>query len=372
MDVIEITKKLISFPSITPAKQDVFEFIKSLLEPIGFKTYELPFGDVHNLYARWGTEGPHIGFAGHLDVVPPGNLNEWDSDPFMPTIREGKLYGRGASDMKGGVGSALSAAIKFIKDHGKGSISFCLTGDEEGPSINGTAKMLGWQKEHNEIADIYVVNEPTSKEKLGTIIKVGRRGSMLANITYKGEMGHLAYPKNFKTPVPSLLDFLDVFDNPLDEGNAEFEPSYGVVTNINVNSAASNCTPQEAKANFGIRFNNIYTGKSLEAFLKDHAEKSSRGLPFELNITSTAESFLNDPGKWLDMLKKSIKEVTGIEANTSTEGGGSDSRFIRHYAPVMDFGMVGASMHKINEHVEVNDLIACENILYKFLTLAMR
>ena len=372
--VLELSKALISCPSITPNDCGALNTLSNYLKSLGFACKQKLFEEhgtpsIGNLYAKIGSEPPNICFAGHTDVVPVGNEKEWISKPFEPQIRDGILFGRGAADMKCAIAAfAVAAGIykNKIGSNFKGSISFLITGDEEGPAINGTIKMLKWLKEKGESIDHCLVGEPTCSKSLGDTIKIGRRGSLNATFKAFGTQGHVAYPLLAQNPVPHLLNFLTFLDStPLDNGNGSFQPSNLEITTIDVGNSATNIIPETASARLNIRFNNLHTGKSLIAYLD--SERKKIPIKIEMDARVSGEAFITSPGVLINLLSKSIKTVAKIEPELSTSGGTSDARFIKNICPVIEFGMINASAHKINEHAAVEDILKLTNIYVEFL-----
>jgi succinyl-diaminopimelate desuccinylase len=364
---IALSEKLINFPSITPADAGIIDFLISILEPIGFKCHKLAFSEenhpeVINLYARYGTSSPNLCFAGHTDVVPVGDLKAWATDPFKATIIDNKLYGRGAVDMKPAV-AAFIAAIKEVLenlDGFDGSLSLLITGDEEASAVNGTVKVLKWLKENNEKIDACIVGEPTNPERLGEMIKIGRRGSISYKLTVNGIQGHVAYPHLADNPITKLIDILKLIKQPLDKGTKEFQPSNLEITNIDVGNTATNVIPNQANANINIRFNNLHTAESLTSFIKDQCNKITSN--YHLEILSLSDSFLTKDEFLSKIVTEAVKEVTNLTPELSTTGGTSDARFIKNYCPVIECGLINKTAHKVNEHVEVNDIINLSRI----------
>jgi succinyl-diaminopimelate desuccinylase len=371
-DPVALLQELIRCPSVTPVEGGALTLLEKLLSAHGFECHRLTFSDtdtpdVDNLYARWGKEAPHICFAGHTDVVPVGD--GWSFDPFGGTIRDGFVCGRGAADMKGPIACFVAAALDYIeKNNPKGSVSFLITGDEEGPSVNGTKKVLEWLAARGEKIDFCLVGEPTSREALGDMMKIGRRGSLTGHITVKGVQGHVAYPHLADNPVPKLLKLLSALDAlELDKGTTHFQPSNLEIVNIDIGNKAENVIPKEARATFNVRFNDAYTGAALEKKLRGTMD--AQGIPYDMVTRLSGESFYTPPGKHSEMMQKAIRAVTGREAELSTTGGTSDARFIRNYCPVIEFGITGTTMHKTDERVPVKDLDALTRIYSEVLKL---
>lgn len=365
-DPIVLTQKLISFKSITPIDDGIVDFLIEYLSPYGFDCKKLVFKDVTNLYARYGKDGPNFCFAGHTDVVPLGE--GWSLDPFAGIIKDGMLFGRGASDMKAAVASFIIASIEFIQKHSfDGSISFLITGDEEAAAENGTIKMLQYLEQENQVIDACIVGEPTCPNKLGDMIKYGRRGSLSFDLTVKGKQGHVAYPNLADNPIDHMLKILSALkDLQLDKGNEDFIASNLEITDINVGNKAGNVIPGKAQATFNIRFNNIHNLESLHQLIDSICRKYAKD--YELNARLGADAFVNSKESDLvNYLQNAIIKVTGINASLSTTGGTSDARFIKNYCPVIEFGLVNKTAHHVDEHVEVDDIIKLKDIYLLFL-----
>ena len=370
-DPVALLQELIRCPSVTPDEGGAIALLEKLLSAHGFECHRLTFSDkdtpdIDNLYARWGKESPHICFAGHTDVVPVGDAQGWSFDPFGGIIRDGFVCGRGAADMKGPIACFVTASLEAVAKNPKGSISFLITGDEEGPSVNGTKKVLEWLKSRGEKIDFCLVGEPTSREHLGDMMKIGRRGSLNGRLTVRGTQGHVAYPHLADNPVPKLMKLVTAIDDlELDRGTAHFQPSNLEVVNIEVNNKADNVIPSEARAMFNVRFNDSFTGASLEKKLRETLD--GQKIPYELYIRVSGESFYTPPGPQSEMVARAIKKVTGRDADLSTTGGTSDARFIRNYCPVLEFGITGTTMHKTDERVAVSDMTALTDIYREIL-----
>ena len=377
-DPIELTARLIACPSVTPAEGGALAFIEKTLGGAGFTVHRVTFSapgtpDVENLYARIGTGAPHLVFAGHTDVVPPGEVAAWRHDPFGGTIDDGLLYGRGAVDMKGGIGCFMAAALDHIAAHGgkpKGSVSFLITGDEEGPSVNGTEKLIAWAAERGERFDHCILGEPTNPAQLGDMIKIGRRGSLSAVITIEGRQGHVAYPHLAANPIPPLIAVMaELTAQPLDAGTDHFDRSNLEITSIDVGNGATNVIPQRATARLNIRFNDRHSLLSLRTWIEGVVAKAttdtiSTGISY---ARGNSESFLTEPGAFVDTVSGAIAEVTGRKPQLSTSGGTSDARFIKNYCPVVEFGLVGDTMHAVDERVPVTDLVALTAIYRRII-----
>lgn len=379
---LDFARDLIRCPSVTPEEGGALSYLQDKLERAGFSCHRLPFSqdgtpDVDNLYARLGTSEPHICFAGHTDVVPPGNVDQWRFEPFNAHVEEGILFGRGAADMKGCIASFLSACLRIIQVHDglpHGSISFLITGDEEGPAINGTVKMLKWLEAKGELPDYCLVGEPTNPNAVGDEIKVGRRGSLNGVLTVYGHQGHVAYQELANNPITGLVSVLESFNaEPLDHGNDYFAPSNLEVTSIDVGNQAVNVIPATARAQFNIRFNNLQTARDLEHLLRRKAVLvlDRYGLDHDFEFVSSGEAFMTDKSPLIDHMVDAVTAVTGRVPRLTTSGGTSDARFIKDYCPVIEFGLVNATIHKIDEHVPVDDLLTLANIYEKFLSTAL-
>ena len=375
INAVDLTSKLIRCESITPNSAGAIELLISYLEPLGFKCKKINFGEgiekVENLYARFGTKGPNICFAGHVDVVPTGDIKKWSMDPFGGEIKQGKIWGRGAADMKSGIAAFLSSVSNFLskeKDFEKiGSISFLITSDEEGKAINGTKKVVEWLEEKQEKITACIVGEPTNVSEMGDTIKVGRRGSFTGFLKVKGVQGHVGYPHLADNPINSLIKMLEPFVKIyLDEGTENFQPSSVMITSVDVNNNASNVIPGEVSATFNIRFNNLHTINSLKAMLKNQFNKITQN--YEFDYYCNAEPFLTSDEFLKTTIEKAIKSVVKINPKQSTSGGTSDARFISKICPVIEFGLVGKTMHKIDENVDVDDITKLVSIYSFFLS----
>ncbi len=369
-DALPLAQALIQRPSVTPRDEGALDVLETALKSLGFVCERMRFeggGDaIDNLYARLGTASPNFCFAGHTDVVPVGN--GWTVEPFAGQVIDGNLYGRGAADMKGAIAAFVAGVARFLKDgKPKGSISLLITGDEEGDAVNGTVKMLERLAGRGETLDVCVVGEPTNPTKLGEMIKIGRRGSLTAKLTVHGTQGHSAYPHLSDNPIPRLMQMLTAITaKPLDEGTAHFQSSTLALTTIDVGNPATNVTPAAAHAGFNIRFNDLHTGASLGTWLRETFDAIAKD-HYDLAIKISGESFLTPPGGLSDLVADAVKAVTGLTPELSTTGGTSDARFIKNACPVCEFGMVGVSMHKADEHCAVADLENLSAIYHKIL-----
>tara|TARA_B100001063_G_scaffold133621_1_gene124998 strand:- start:60 stop:1217 length:1158 start_codon:yes stop_codon:yes gene_type:complete len=363
---LKLAKELIKFPSITPVDAGIMRFLEKKLKSMGFKTKILEFREknhkpVKNLYARLGNKGPNFCYAGHLDVVPPGSIKEWTINPFKPSIKKGHLIGRGANDMKSSIASFVAAVSNYINKRKsfRGSISLLITGDEEGDAVNGTKKVVDYLKRKKEKIDFCLVGEPTNPNKLGEMIKIGRRGSMTGKITIIGVQGHVAYPQRANNPSTSLIKILDEIKNAkFDSGTKDFQPTNLEITKISIKNTADNMIPGIAEATFNIRFNNKHTSNSIKKKLNKIFIKISKKEKSKFNIIYkvSGEAFLTKPNKTTFMIQNIIKQITKIKPKLSTTGGTSDARFIRKIAPCLEFGLVGKTMHKVDEAVSLSDL----------------
>ena len=363
---LQLAKELIKFPTVTPIDAGIMKFLEKKLKTLGFKTKILEFKEknskpVKNLYARLGNKGPNFCYAGHLDVVPAGNLKDWTVNPFKPSIKKGFLIGRGANDMKSSVAAFVSAVSNFISKGRKfnGSISLLITGDEEGVAINGTKKVVKYLRKKNEKIDFCLVGEPTNPNKLGEMIKIGRRGSMTGKLTIIGIQGHVAYPDRANNPSTALIQILkELKEIKFDNGTKDFQPTNLEITKINIDNFADNVIPGSANAKFNIRFNNKHSSnsikKKIDKIIKRICKKNKS--KFNIDYSVSGEAFLTKPNDTTYMIRDEIKKITKIKPKLSTTGGTSDARFIRKIAPCLEFGLVGKTMHKVDEAVSLSDL----------------
>jgi len=363
---LQLAKELIRYPSITPLDAGVMKFLEKQLRKLGFKTKILEFKEkntkpVKNLYARLGTKGPNFCYAGHLDVVPAGNLKDWTVNPFRPSIKKGHLIGRGANDMKSSIAAFVSAVSIFVKNNKKfdGSISLLITGDEEGVAINGTKKVVEYLLKKREKINFCLVGEPTNPNRLGEMIKIGRRGSMNGRLSVIGVQGHVAYPHRANNPSTTLVQILkELKEIKFDKGTKDFQPTNLEVTKINIDNTADNVIPGLANATFNIRFNNKHSSNSIKTkinkILKKICNKNKSNYKIEYSVSG--EAFLTKPNQTTYMIQDIIKKITKIKPELSTTGGTSDARFIRKIAPCLEFGLVGKTMHKVDEAVSLGDL----------------
>ncbi|EJW20885.1 dapE protein [alpha proteobacterium IMCC14465] len=381
IDPVNFAAELIRCPSVTPADAGALDLLEKVLTDIGFTCTRLPFQDpdtarVDNLYARLGNTAPHICFAGHTDVVPVGAADSWQKDPFSGDISEDKLWGRGAADMKGAIAAFVAATADYLAQQGtpKGSISLLITGDEEGPSVNGTIKMLDWLSTQKEVIDDCIVGEPTNPEILGEMIKIGRRGSVNTTVTIEGVQGHVAYPHRAANPVPHLVQLLErLIAVKLDDGTPHFQPSNLELTGFDVGNAATNVIPALAQARFNIRYNDIWNRDSITDWINDnlttaHNNFNDDQFTMTVDINHSGEAFLTPTGALSDLAVRAVEKTLGMTPELSTSGGTSDARFIKDHSRVIEFGLVGKTMHKIDEHVRVDDIRSLTKIYQEILS----
>ncbi len=367
MDPITLARDLLRCPSVTPAEGGAIALIETVLKEAGFTVHRMTFeqpgtAPIENLYARTGTSSPNLVFAGHTDVVPPGDETKWAHPPFAGEIVGDTLYGRGAVDMKGAVACAMAASLDYLAAHDgqvNGSISFLITGDEESIAVNGTVKLLKWAAEHAEVFDHCILGEPSNAAAVGDTIKIGRRGSLNGVLTISGKQGHVAYPQLADNPVRGLVKLMGaLMSASLDRGTDDFDPSNLEFTSIDIGNTTVNLIPGEARARFNIRFNDTHTYDSLKALVERWAQEAA-GNSVRWHIDwepSNAAPFVAKPGPFVDLVVGAIKETTGRAPKLSTTGGTSDARFITHYCPVLEFGLVGQTMHQVDERTAVGDL----------------
>ena len=377
-DELQLSKDLISFPSITPVDAGAINYISKKLKQLGFNCKILEFKDkknppIKNLYARLGSKQPNLCYAGHTDVVPPGNLNDWTVNPFKPQVKNNHLIGRGANDMKSSIACFIAAVGIFLEKNIKinGSISFLITGDEEAQAINGTKKVVDYLIKKKEKIDFCIVGEPTNPSKLGEMIKIGRRGSLSCKLEIQGIQGHVAYPHLSKNPITSLIEICKKLkEKPLDKGNKHFQPSNLEFTTINVHNQAHNVIPARAKTQFNIRYNNFHTAVSLKKMITKVVRSicKKNKTKYTVNFLVSGDSFLTQPSSTTLMARKIIKKITKISPVFSTTGGTSDARFIKKIAPCLEFGLVNKTMHKVDECVSVADLKKLKKIYYEIIS----
>ena len=375
-DPVAIARALLACPSVTPADGGALGLVASLAAALGFAIDRPVFAepgtpDIENLFAKRGETGPHFVFAGHTDVVPPGDVARWRHDPFAGQIEDGILSGRGAVDMKGGIAAVLAALGRLARD-GKtlpGSVSLLITGDEEGPSINGSVKLLKWAAERGERFDAAVVGEPTNPESIGDAIKVGRRGSLSGTVTVTGRQGHVAYPHLAENTIPSVMRLAQaLIATPLDGGNDRFQPSNLELVSLDVGNPSWNVIPREARARFNIRFNDQWSRETLDAELRARLAAAAEGADWALTLESpSSDSFLTRDEALIGMLSDAVEAVVGRRPALSTNGGTSDARFVKDYCPVVEFGLVGQTMHQVDERVPVADLEVLTEVYVAFL-----
>jgi succinyl-diaminopimelate desuccinylase len=376
-DPVTILQDLIRCPSVTPADEGSLSVVENVLQNAGFTCHRLVFKDqntpdIDNLFARFGTTSPHLCFAGHTDVVPVGDEKDWSHPPFAAEISKGQLYGRGATDMKGSIAAFAAAALDYVKENPKfaGSISFLITGDEEGPAINGTVKVLEWMKKFKHIPDHCLVGEPSSVDDLGDTIKIGRRGSLSFAVTVEGKQGHVAYPDKTDNPIAKLARFVDWISNAkLDGGNDHFGPSTLQVTSFDVGNTATNIVPARASAKFNIRFSTEHNYESLRDWVDQQilAVKTELGGNWIVSSSEGAEAFITEPGAFVGLVQDAIEQETGILAKLSTSGGTSDARFVKDYCPVLEFGPTNATIHQVDERIDVEELKATAQIYRRII-----
>jgi succinyl-diaminopimelate desuccinylase len=380
-DPVAIARDLIRCPSVTPTEGGALAYLAAILGAAGFSVYRMTFSepgaaDVENLYARIGTAEPHLLFAGHTDVVPPGDAATWSHAPFAGEIAGGVLYGRGAVDMKGAIACKVAATLDYLaanggkpQKNGKGSISFLITGDEEGIAVNGTVKLLKWAAERGEKFSHCILGEPGNVNELGDTIKLGRRGSQNGVLVVTGKQGHVAYPHRADNPVRGLVRIMSaLMDEPLDKGSDHFDPSNLEFTSIDIGNPTVNLIPGEARARFNIRFNDCHDYASLKALVEKRAAAAAGKARWRIDWEpSNADVFYTEPGEFTDRVVAAVAEATGRKPKLSTSGGTSDARFIKDYCPVVEFGLVGTTMHAVDEQVPVADLQALTAVYRKIL-----
>ena len=375
VDPIELSQALIRCPSVTPVDAGALSVLEGALAPMGFNCNLLSFSapgtpDVDNLYARLGNTGRNLCFAGHTDVVTVGDESAWTHPPFAAEIKDDVLYGRGVVDMKCAIAAFVSATSRFVAKNGAdfgGSISFLITGDEEGPAINGTKKVLDWMVDNNETMDGCIVGEPTNPEYLGQMIKIGRRGSLNGYLRVMGTQGHVAYPQNAQNPMPRLLKMLSaISDHALDEGTEYFQPSNLEITSVDVGNPTTNVIPGEASARFNIRFNDTHNADSLKKWLREKLQPI--GGDYSLDIEVSGEAFITPPGVLSTVMSDAVKKVTGQLPEMSTSGGTSDARFIKDHCPVAEFGLINTTAHKVDENAALEDIQKLTEIYFEMIS----
>jgi succinyl-diaminopimelate desuccinylase len=377
---VELARDLIRCPSVTPTDAGALDGLERVLNRAGFECRRLTFTEdgtppVDNLFARIGSGSPHLCFAGHTDVVPPGDVSAWTYPPFGGVVEDGVLFGRGAADMKGAIAAFAAAAIDFAKAKGDdipGTISLLITGDEEGPAINGTRKVVAWMAANGEQPDHALVGEPTNATRLGEAIKIGRRGSLNGRLSVTGTQGHVAYPHLARNPLKGLIAVLSrLYERPLDFGSAYFSPSNFEVTSIDVGNPTTNVIPAKAEALFNIRYNDRHSADSLQAKIGEIAAKflGEGGLDYELSFEPPSQSFLSEPGQLDSTLTQAVREITGMTPSLATDGGTSDARFIKELCPVVEFGLLTKTIHQVDEQVRLVDLEQLTAVYRRFLDL---
>lgn len=356
-DPVDLTAALVRCQTVTPAEGGALEMLGRMLAAAGFRVDRADRNGTPNLVARWGSAGPVLGFNGHTDVVPTGDPAAWRHDPFGGEIAQGRLWGRGSADMKSGVAAFVAAAIDFVAaTPPEGSLLITVTGDEEGAGSDGTRAILDWLQAHGERMDHCLVGEPTCPTRMGEMMKIGRRGSMTATITAYGKQGHTAYPERAQNPLPGLVRLLDrLASRTLDRGTAHFGPSTLAITTIDVGNPASNVIPAEARARVNIRFNDAHSAQSLSDWIEEEADVAAKqaGIGIATRFEISGESFVTEPGPFVELIARAVEAETGLRPELSTSGGTSDARFIKDHCPVVEFGLVGATMHQVDEHVDV-------------------
>ncbi len=378
-DPVALTRALVRCPSVTPDEGGALDLLQQVLEPAGFTCHRMTMTepgtpDIENLYARFGRGQPNLCFAGHTDVVPVGDATLWTRPPFGAEIHDGFMYGRGTVDMKGAIACFVAAALRFVAVHGKRpdfSLSLLITGDEEGPSINGTMKVLDWMRETGEVMDACVVGEPSNPKALGDEIKIGRRGSLNGEIVVSGKQGHAAYPQLAENPVPKLARIIDRLSSAkLDSGTPDFEPSSLQVTVISAPNSATNVIPAEARCKFNVRYNDIWRRPKLEAWVREQVTAAGGEVAARATVSfsGTGDVFLTRPGPLVATMRQTVQVVTGRVPALTTGGGTSDARFIQAYCPVIEFGLVNETIHAVDERVGVADLETLTEIYHRFIT----
>lgn len=370
----ELARDLIRCPSVTPAEGGALDLMEAKLSDAGFTCHRLPFGDgdehIDNLFAYYGDGQPHFCFAGHTDVVPAGDTASWRHDPFGGAVEDGKMFGRGAVDMKGAIASFTIGAIDWLAEHKdgfNGRISLLITGDEEGDAIHGTKPVLAWLADQGMMPDAFLVGEPTNPTAIGDTIKNGRRGSLSCDLTVEGVQGHVAYPERSDNPLPRLMEMLaPVARGEIDSGNPHFDPSTAAITSIDTGNPARNVTPQRTSAKFNIRYSSDHTAESLIAWLTDHFNSVDENWSATWN--ASADPFITEPGAYTDLVVAAVKDVTGKTPALSTSGGTSDARFIAPYADVVEFGLIGQTMHQVDEHTGLDALDCLRDIYHAVLS----
>jgi len=373
IDPIQLTADLIKCPSVTPAEGGAITLLETVLSANGFTCTRIERGGIHNLFARWGAgkNGRTFGFNGHTDVVPVGDAAAWTVDPFGAEIRDGFMYGRGATDMKSGVAAFVAAAIDFVTDTPPdGSIVITITGDEEGDALDGTTAILDWMRANGVTMDHCLVGEPTSPDTMGQMMKIGRRGSLTAFFTATGVQGHSAYPHRANNPVTAMVRLMDrLASHELDQGTDHFDASTLAITTVDTGNPATNVIPAQCRATVNIRFNDLHSGDSLTEWLHSMVDQvaDETGISFDLRIKVSGESFITPPGELSDLIASAVRAELGVTPEMSTTGGTSDARFVKELCPVTEFGLVGKTMHSVDERVEVAQITQLKSIYSRIL-----
>ena len=374
VDSIALTADLVRCPSITPIEGGALQLLDKLLSEAGFETWRVDRNNTPNLYARWGVRGANksFGFNGHTDVVPLGDEAAWTVDPFGGDIKDGILYGRGATDMKSGVAAFVAAAIDFVTDTPPdGAVIIAITGDEEGPSTDGTIALLDWMQANNEAMTACIVGEPTCPELMGDMIKVGRRGSLTAHFTVTGKQGHSAYPHRANNPLPAMMRLMDrLASHEMDKGSDHFDPSTLAVVTVDTGNPATNVIPASCRATANVRFNDLHTSASVVAWMQSQvaAVAAEFGVNIDMPVRVSGESFLTPPGALSDLVSAAVQAETGITPKLSTTGGTSDARFVKDHCPVVEFGLVGKTMHQVDECVPVEQITQLKAVYARVLS----
>ena len=374
VDPIVLTADLVRCPSITPIEGGALQLLDKLLSEAGFETWRVDRNNTPNLYARWGVRGANksFGFNGHTDVVPLGDEAAWTVDPFGGDIKDGILYGRGATDMKSGVAAFVAAAIDFVTDTPpNGAVIIAITGDEEGPSTDGTMALLDWMQANNEAMTACIVGEPTCPELMGDMIKVGRRGSLTAHFTVTGKQGHSAYPHRANNPLPAMMRLMDrLASHEMDKGSDHFDPSTLAVVTVDTGNPATNVIPASCRATANVRFNDLHTSASVVAWMQSQvaAVAAEFGVNIDMPVRVSGESFLTPPGALSDLVSAAVQAETGITPKLSTTGGTSDARFVKDHCPVVEFGLVGKTMHQVDECVPVEQITQLKAVYARVLS----
>ena len=373
IDPVDLTAQLVRCPSVTPAEGGALVLLEELLSASGFDCTRVDRGGISNLYARWGRKGANrtFGFNGHTDVVPLGNRDDWTVDPFGAEIKDGFMYGRGTTDMKSGVAAFVAAAIDFVKQTPPdGAIAIAITGDEEGDADDDTVALLDWMDQQGESMSVCLVGEPTCPNEMGEMMKIGRRGSLTAWFTVTGVQGHSAYPHRANNPIPALARLVDrMSSHELDSGTDHFDPSTLAFVTVDTGNLATNVIPAQTRAAVNIRYNDLHTGESLTAWMQGEADKIAVefGVKVDMRVKISGESFVTPPGELSDLVSKSVQAVTGKTPELSTSGGTSDARFVKNHCPVVEFGLVGKTMHQVDERVAVDQIGQLKSIYTRIL-----